>query len=266
MDIAYSRNRIRHELLPLLESNYNPEIRAALTRMADIASETSEFIALAAATSRSEIVRGDSLDAYSLTRIPIAMQRQIVRMEIDHAKGDLKDVSLEQVDRVLDALRGGGDFTITLPTGRVYATRRENEFTIQTKQPDTAIEPFDIVLNVPGITAIPETGYTIEAEVVVNPTACKLPPNETMVDFAAIKGALRARNLCTGDRIVPFGMSESKKLQDVFVDKKIARRDRPLSVIVEDDENVLWVAEVVSSEIGRIGPQTHRAVHLITHR
>jgi len=36
-DVAYSRNRVRHELLPLLERNYNPNIREVLSEAAEVA-------------------------------------------------------------------------------------------------------------------------------------------------------------------------------------------------------------------------------------
>ncbi|MHB9037199.1 MAG: tRNA lysidine(34) synthetase TilS, partial [Armatimonadota bacterium] len=263
MDVAYSRNRIRHELLPLLESNYNPEIRAALVRLADIASDTSDFISLAVQKARSEIVSDDSIEAIALLKLPIAVQRQIVRMEIERVKGDLKDVSLEQVDRVIEALHVGGDFTITLPTGRIYAVRCGNEFAVRAKQLEETVKPFDIALNVPGITRIPQIGCVIEAKVVENPVARRLPPNEAMIDLAKIRGALRVRSLRDGDRIVPLGMSQSKKLQDIFVNKKTPKRDRSRAVLLVDDEKTLWVGGVVSSETGKIGVDAKKAVHLL---
>jgi tRNA(Ile)-lysidine synthase len=41
---SYTRNRIRHELLPLLEQTYNPRVRDAITRLAQIADEADEFV------------------------------------------------------------------------------------------------------------------------------------------------------------------------------------------------------------------------------
>ncbi|MCE5314668.1 MAG: tRNA lysidine(34) synthetase TilS [Armatimonadota bacterium] len=265
MDIAYSRNRIRYELLPMLESSYNPEIRSALTRLADIASDASDFMSLAAAKARLGVTYRGSMDAGLLKSLPIAIQRQIVRSEIERAKGDLKDISLEQVDRILDALQGDEDFTITLTTGRIYARRSENEFRIDVKREDVVIEPFDIALNVPGITSIAEVDRMIEAEVVTKPEVRKLLPDEVLIDVRSISGQLHARNLQNGDRIAPFGMNASKKLQDVFVDKKIPKGDRARAIVIADDEKILWVAEIVSSEAGKIGADTLQAVRLIVH-
>ncbi len=83
-----------------------------------------------------------------------------------------------------------------------------------------------------------------------------------MIDTAKIKGMLRVRDLQPGDRITPFGMHESKKLQDVFVDKKVRRTERAKAMIVTDGEKVIWVAGVVSSEETRITNDTKQAILL----
>ena len=57
-------------------------------------------------------------------------------------------------------------------------------------------------------------------------------------------------------------MRESKKLQDIFVDKKIPRSKRSLALVIADDVQILWVAGVVSSEAGRLSDDTRVAVRL----
>lgn len=262
MDTSYSRNRIRHELLPMLESGYNPEIRAALVRLADIASDTSEYIEQAAYQAKAGMIYRDGWDAELFAQLPFAIQRQILRSEIESLKGDLKDVSLEQIDRVLDTLRANEDFKITLPTGHIYAVRQAERFAIELGQLVETIEHFDRPLVVPGITHTPESCCFISAEIVENPVPSKLPNDEAMIDCESIKGALKARSVRPGDRIIPLGMSNRKKLQDVFVDKKTPRQKRAKAMVVADDEKILWVAGIISSETGKISPATRRAVHL----
>jgi tRNA(Ile)-lysidine synthetase-like protein len=55
-----------------------------------------------------------------------------------------------------------------------------------------------------------------------------------------------------GDRIRPFGMDGSKKLSDVFIDKKVPRRERERCVVVEADGEILWVPGVVAAEATRV--------------
>jgi tRNA(Ile)-lysidine synthase len=94
--------------------------------------------------------------------------------------------------------------------------------------------------------------------------AAKTALDVALIDAEAIVGALKVRSLRPGDRIVPFGMHESKKLQDVFVDKKLPQPERARAAVVVDDEKVLWVVGVIVSEAARVTPETRRAVRLTT--
>lgn len=261
-DVTYTRNRIRHELLPWLEREFNPQIKSALVRLAEIASAQGELIEDLAESARTEIGCEDSLDAILLIRLPEALQYELLRREIRRVKGDLMDVTFEQVRSIIDAIRQGGDFTITLPPGDVFATRRENTFWVWRKEDIPEAASFDLELQVPGITQVEAAGIAIEASIVDKPVARALPPNEAMIDADAVKGRLRVRSARPGDRIMPLGMTGHKKLQDVFVDKKIARRERANAAVVCDDEKILWVVGVVASEPGKVTDATRKAICL----
>ncbi|MCE5197479.1 MAG: tRNA lysidine(34) synthetase TilS [Armatimonadota bacterium] len=266
LDMSYSRNRVRHELIPLLETSYNPQIRAALNRLADIATEQSELTSQLSGSALAHVALSGSMDAELFVQMPIALQRQVLRSEIERLKGDLVDVTLEQVDRVLEALCESADFTITLPSGRIYAVRKGTTFRISTADvvPDTV--PFDQLLEIPGATRIPAINMTIDAEVTGNLGAAKLPANEAFIDFGSVRGMIRVRSLQHGDRIVPLGMKGSKKLQDVFVDKKIPKPQRARVAVLVDAEKIIWVPGVVSSELVKVTGDTQRVLHLIARR
>ena len=51
------------------------------------------------------------------------------------------------------------------------------------------------------------------------------------------------RNRRTGDRFRPSGLAGTKKLQDFFVDRKIARRERDrVPLVVDQSDRIIWVA------------------------
>lgn len=69
----------------------------------------------------------------------------------------------------------------------------------------------------------------------------------------AAAGGLVVRHWRAGDRIQPFGMRGHRKLQDVFVDRKVPRDERPLVPLVcAHDGTVLWVAGHILSERARV--------------
>lgn len=265
-DTTYARNRVRHELLPLLEREYNPEVKAALIRLAEIASAQSELLDSLAESALHEATYRGALDADLLTRLPHALRSQAIRHEIERLKGDLRDVSFDQIEGVLDALCTGGDFAITLPSGELFAARKGSSFSIHTREVVPEVVPFDCALQVPGATRIERMGMSIECQIIDAPCPSKLTADEAVIDASSIAGAPRIRNVTPGDRITPLGMAGSKKLQDVFVDKKIPKAERARAAVVVDDERVLWVVGIVASELGKVTETTARAIHLTAKR
>lgn len=265
-DTSYTRNRVRHELIPLLEHEYNPEIKGALLRLARIASAQGELLDGLAQSALTDATRAGGLDAASLASLPEALLYQAIRCEIERTKGDLRDISLHNVQSVVEALQDGEDFTITLPSGELYAVRRGDEFGIRRREEIPTVELFECALEMPGVTRITSIGLTIECEVVDGPLPARLAGHEAMIDADSVVGTLRVRSITPGDRIMPFGMTGSKKLQDVFVDKKVPRADRARAAVVVDDVKVLWVVGVVASELGRVTDRTRKAIHVCATR
>lgn len=266
LDTTYTRNRIRRELIPLIEREYNPRARSALVRLARIAASESDLAEEMTQSAIRHISYRGALDAGLLIDLPEALHYGVVRAEILRLKGDLKDVAFEQVERVIEALHSGEDFTIALPSGAIYATRRGDLFRVWRREEEAEIEPFEIELAVPGRTVIPRLGVAIDAEMIERPGPVKMPRDAVLIDADAVAGPLRARNVRPGDRIVPFGMTGSKKLQDVFVDRKVARPERARAVVVEDDKRILWVVGVVASEAARVTDRTRGAIRLTAAR
>ena len=64
------------------------------------------------------------------------------------------------------------------------------------------------------------------------------------------------RNRRPGDRFHPLGLRGRKKLQDFFVDRKIARRERDLvPLVVDERDRIVWVAgHGIDAEFGVTDP------------
>ncbi len=101
----FARNRIRHELLPLLAREWNPGIVATLAHTADWAqaeeSYWDEELDRLAAGRISEQDGAVLLHAPSLASMPTAAARRLVRRAIERAKGDLRGIDFQHVEQVL---------------------------------------------------------------------------------------------------------------------------------------------------------------------
>ncbi|MCX8052261.1 MAG: tRNA lysidine(34) synthetase TilS [Armatimonadetes bacterium] len=262
LDTTYARNRVRHRLIPLLKRDFNPQVKSAIVRLARIAESQQELIERTADQARLAAEYRSCFDAQILTELPDAILAQIVRTEIEKSKGDLSDVTFEQIERVVEALRSGSDFSIALPTGALYAEKHGSDFRIGPAHVRQTTKTFELILAVPGRTQVRQIGLAIDAEIVDKTRVAPARLNVAFFDTAKIKGSLRVRNARPGDRIRPFGMRGTKKLQDLFVDKKVPLSERTRAAVVVDDEKVLWVVGVAASEDAKVTSKTTNVVRL----
>jgi tRNA(Ile)-lysidine synthase len=78
-------------------------------------------------------------------------------------------------------------------------------------------------------------------------------PSTAIVRGDLCLGPLSVRNRRPGDRFTPIGLPGRKKLQDFFVDRKVARRDRDaVPLVVDEADRIVWVAGYGIDEAFRI--------------
>lgn len=116
-----TRNRVRHELLPALERDYNSNVRRAIVGLSEIAARDSEYLIAAAEdllpTLCTKLINGGmKLDGESLLNLPEAMQRHVLRRAINCIRGTLEFVGADGVEAVLCALRENRSFCHTTPS------------------------------------------------------------------------------------------------------------------------------------------------------
>jgi tRNA(Ile)-lysidine synthase len=109
-DVHYLRNRVRHELLPLME-RYNPGIRTVLTRLAETASSDVDIVNFAARAAYDRLLQAPSPSLEALDRkgwcmLPVGLQRAVLREGVSRVKGaitDLKFAGVEEARAVLNS-------------------------------------------------------------------------------------------------------------------------------------------------------------------
>jgi tRNA(Ile)-lysidine synthetase-like protein len=70
-----------------------------------------------------------------------------------------------------------------------------------------------------------------------------------VLDAGALALPLRVRNRRPGDRLKPIGAPGRRKLQDLFVDRKIPREDRDrVPIVVDATGRIVWVAGLAVAE------------------
>jgi tRNA(Ile)-lysidine synthase len=119
-DTRFVRNRIRHQILPELERDYNPRIHDTLARVAEIAlDEEAYWEAELARLAPRVLCRHDDavlIDVNLLQNLPLAIVRRLVRHALAEIRGDTRAICAAHVEEVLDLVgRRGGNGRIDLP-------------------------------------------------------------------------------------------------------------------------------------------------------
>jgi tRNA(Ile)-lysidine synthase len=250
---------VRAELIPLLEGRFNPSIVDVLAAEADLAREEWKWMEAAAADAFSRVVRSTaeatSIDAAALAGFPVALARLIVRRALLEraSEGSISFEHVEDVRRL--AHEDGGP--IDLPGQRV---KRNGVSIVLTGKAD-AHRPnlFRYPLSIPGEVHIPESGLTVSAERAEASGAASAMPGTgpagttAVVQIAGSGGPLTVRNRRPGDRFRPLGLGGGKKLQDFFVDRKVARQTRDsVPLVVDESDRIIWVAGYTIDERFRV--------------
>ncbi len=264
-DLSVTRNRVRHELIPFLEERFSPSVVDTLARDAKIARHDAEWLDAVANRSASTIVKyedGSSwLHVESLTGQPVALARRIAKRALEHVTGHT--AGFAQVERVL-ALASGEATSgeVDLPGCRVRRSRDRVHVgpPLSRAARPSASEGFVYPLPVPGEVSIPEAGVVVSARPAAGGAAGdRLAARSGHVYIAGehLTDSLIVRSWRPGDSLRPLGLGGRKKLQDLFVDEKVARSARHRVPIVTDrNGGIVWVVGHTVADDFRVTART----------
>jgi len=270
-DRHFLRNRVRHELLPLLEADYLGGVRGNLVRLADNArdmvDEIRERTQPLIAQNLKRNPEGEWL--LNVTRIATLDRTSLVILFGDIFANELGcdlDYSRKHYDDLVALARNtrGSGKSLDLPG---LAVKREYENLIFTRprvQGPALKVSEHATLTLPGETTA--AGVEVAAEIlergVLDADSFEATDRTAYFDLQKLRLPLTLRNPRSGDRMQPFGMSGSKKLSDIFIDRKIPGRQRGAALVVEDAEEILWLVGVTTAEKSRVAPGTDKIVRI----
>ena len=154
------RNRVRLELLPLLQ-NYNSGIFEALQRTSQIAGDDIAHLEKEAARYWPKVAdkQGDVvvLDKKALLKLPVSVQRYLLRWQLHYLAGDLKDIEARHIEEMMQAMDKSAGKQISLPYGLVFKVDYDRYLLSKDISP---LNPFPLLdgeypLKIPGKTASP---------------------------------------------------------------------------------------------------------------
>jgi tRNA(Ile)-lysidine synthase len=212
LDTRLRRNKIRRELLPLLEREFNPALIPLLKIHADRARDEEAFLEQQARErSRPWRIRDGAEEKIPVRALRFATGAQSGR-------------------------------SLTLPGGAV--ARKEFDWLILGSQSISAAEDaYEYPATVPGEITVPQLGVTFRFKI-IDPQRVPKEYNgmgTSAMDAQKLPHRLLLRNWRAGDRFWPLGSRKLRKLKELFGQRKIPLSQRKLWPVVECGEQIVWV-------------------------
>ena len=257
----FLRNRVRHELLPLLEREFNPAIRDTLSSLAEIARSEDEYwtaeignalkTVRAAANQDSDSTEAEKpLEADALCALPRAVQRRILLAE-GHARIGLT-LEFEEVESILRLVTGNAPAKLQLRGAFAELIKRDGH-RLLVFMPSHAPAPksYEYKLAVPGEVCIPELRLSIRATLVDVVSESKNSGTvdsehggynpATLLDPALLAKELTVRNWRPGDRFLPLRSRSEEKVKRLLQEKKVVHPEKALWPVVTSGDRIVWV-------------------------
>ena len=264
-DLDFSRNRIRHRVLPEL-GRINPRLVEAICRSGDLVAELANVTAhlvrdvwpTIATEEAGERIR---LSRDALTRQPAEVQSLLLREAFRRVRGNLNGIERRHLDvaRSLiasDAARGHAD----LPR---LSVRVQGHDVLVLRNVEEAVDPAKTTIPVElGRTPLPALGCTMELRLVERASLENpIDPDDPRVEVAdadCMAFPLHVRTRALGDRFAPLGMPTSGKLKDFLINQHVPFYDRSRVPLLCDREKILWAVGLRLSDEVRVTETTRR--------
>ena len=261
LDRRYNRNKVRLDLIPYIQKNFEPNIVPRIGKIVNILQEEEKILGKWASGEAEKLIFSDgekiSLDFHYLQALPEGLARRVVREFIQRIKGDLRGISFEDVDAFL-RLEEGKCLQLT---GKILL-KRENNFVFRASRlSKKMVYSYEWDGSSPLI--IDELGLTIEASRMKRPLSFDFDDNaRAYLEGETVPFPLRIRNRREGDRYRPLGAPGRKKIKEIMRAKSIPSAEREKMPVFLAGEEIIWALGLPVAEKYKISDKTKDVLSL----
>src|SRR5262245_34267883 len=241
-DLAFARNRLRHNVIPKLSADFNPNLMATISRTVEILEDEDAWMQILVEEwlNRNGTKEPDQfvIEVTLLHAAPVGFVRRVLRSALRRAGSTLTDVSFDQIEDLRALLKDGKSGKVVELPGGIEVARDFKQIVIRYKRAKPA--DYEYKLKIPGSVHIPELGKVFSAEFVAA-EACETTGPKAFVDADSLGPYVRIRNWKPGDYYRPVGLPAGK-LKKLFQRARIPRSHRTSWPVVVADSSIIWVA------------------------
>ncbi|URN95995.1 MAG: tRNA lysidine(34) synthetase TilS [Candidatus Pristimantibacillus lignocellulolyticus] len=263
----YFRNEVRLDVIPYLQS-FNPKLTQSLARLADVAGMEDDWMQQQANQMFVDHVKhqGQSIiiNCKALLDAHVALQRRLIKLILSYLSQEATSISFEGIERIRWAAGDAATSTYRIDVGEGIVCVREydilrfvhiNDYSLSQS---TKVEP--LIIEKQQLPCVVQYGnWFISCKLYEGDAQLRNPASryEAVFDYEAISFPLTIRSREIGDRMNVIGLNGSKKVQDMFVDAKIAVSERDTYPILQQHSGqIIWLPGVRRSSYGLVNEKT----------
>jgi tRNA(Ile)-lysidine synthase len=253
LDTTYYRNRLRHELIPLLET-YNPGVRQVLRRAAKVVADDYEYLREQGRHAWEGVVtEADDTFVFALEpwqQLHPSLQRQLLREAIRRLRRGLRNINWVHIEDALMVLNERPTGSIATLPQRLQLFKGYESFTVgETRpRPDLPLLTVErLPLTVPGVTPLPESEWRVETRILSRGELTEehfsgADPWQTALDYDRAGPELALRRRRPGDRFQPLGLGgRAKAVSEFMINEKIPAHIRDEFPLIVSPRHIVWI-------------------------
>ncbi len=272
LESIYTRNKIRLDLIPYIDEQFNTDIISKLIKMSEIIKNENDFIEYYTEKLYNKVLVNKSdgeivLNTKVFNNYHKGAKGRILRKAIKEVIGFIRGIESVHIDDIIKlALDGRVGAMIHLP----HKIRVEKSYqTLKVYQFKTfpQVNLYKVKLNIPGDTLIQEEKFVLRANIIddVNLDQYKKNHKTSKVqyfDYHKLLGWIYIRKRESGDLIKPVNSNGTKKLKKYFIDEKIPIDIRDQIPLVAKDKEIVWIIGYVISDKFKVTKSTKKVLKL----
>jgi tRNA(Ile)-lysidine synthase len=258
VDVSLSRNLIRAEMIPYIESRLNPSFRKTLVETSGWIREQNELLSelLEPYVARIfEKKREFSIRKTELVRLSEPLRKAVLRTVVLKADPNLRPSSglLKSLLRASEGVE-----TLELPG---FLVVKSTEDSIRFSRKAGRVGYFEVDVTGPGGYAFPPASVLLNFSTAQS-TEIQARDDVAFLDSERASFPLYVRNWKKGDSFQPLGMKGHKKISDFLIDRKIPRNERKQIPLVFKNDDLIWVAGYQIHQEYRVTDQTRKVLKI----
>ncbi len=261
----YTRNKIRLELIPYIQENFNQDIINGIIKLSDTAQKDNCYIEKQVDLRYKKYCnRKDGMVIINSEAFieDEAILARLIRRALFDISGKLHNFEKAHIYAIINIQKQGTNKEAILPNG-IFAFNDYGNIILSRNKMSEDKGRYSFLLNIGKENEIKHFGMTATLNILNRKDIIFTDkPRVKYFDYDKINGDIVIRNRIDGDKFIPLGMVGSKKLKDLFIDLKVKKAERNNVPLICFGDDIAWVVGYRISEKYKINSNTENILQI----